>query len=352
MALRLRGKTYHAYYFVWERDGDTLRHRRVERSLATSDLDVARMLEQKLMSDARTASREARGAAKIDAILTGSTVRTIRTVPRRVKVADAIARAERYTALGETAKKLWGRFVREGRVKYMDELTPQAALTYLERVAPKGGKYYNNTRSALNAIYKLLLVDCGMDASPFANVRSRRVSSLSQRPFTSEEYRRILSVAESPWKEAVQIAWFTGLREKDVFTLKWKEIRGDLIRKLPAKTARFRREVLIPIHPALQKVLDNLPRRGERVLGAWSYNPQYIGFRRAFGAILDKAGIHDGKGGRVCFNSLRNSFISRCDSAGIPRHAIRGIVGHVSDDMTDLYSHDETTARMIQYLPE
>lgn len=185
-----------------------------------------------------------------------------------------------------------------------------------------------------------------------ATIHPRKVSSVSQRPFTRDEYRRILDVAEEPWRSAVQIAWFTGLREKDVFTLKWTEIAGDLIRKLPAKTARFRREVLIPIHPSLAAVLQSLPRKGERVLGAWKYNPNYIGFRRAFGDILTRAGIEGGDGGRVCFNSLRNSFISRCDAAGIPRHAVRGIVGHVSDDMTDLYSHDETSARLIQTLPE
>jgi integrase len=207
-------------------------------------------------------------------------------------------------------------------------------------------------KSALNNVFRLLLRDSGMERSPFDTLPSRRISSLSQRPFTREEYRRILAVAPSPWKEAVQIAWYTGLREKDVFTLKWSEISGDLIRKLPAKTARFRREVLIPIHPALQRVLDALPRNGERVLGAWAYKPNYIYFKRSFGKILADAGIEqESASGRVVFNSLRNSFISRCDAAGIPRHAIRGIVGHVSDSMTDLYSHDETSARLIQTLP-
>jgi hypothetical protein len=43
--------------------------------------------------------------------------------------------------------------------------------------------------------------------------------------------------------------------------------------------------------------------------------------------------------------------VSRLDAAGIPRHAIRGMVGHVSDDTTDLYSHDLTTARQILDLP-
>lgn len=355
MALRIRGKAgyWHAYYVEWERTPDGLRRKHVEVNLGTTDRDVAKSLEVRLMRRVKESSAEARASAKIEAILNGTTVSVVHTEPRRrrIKVAEAIERASRYREIGETAKKMWRRFERESGFTFLDEVTPSSALAYLQKIAPSGGKYYNNTRSALNGIYKLLLVDSGMDSSPFDKLMPTRCSTLSQRPFTREEYEHILSVAPSPWKEAVQIAWWTGLREKDVFTLKWSEIRGDMIRKLPAKTARFKREVMIPVHPALAKVLKKLPHKGERVLGAWKYNPDYIGFRRAFGRILADAGIKQGADGRTTFNSLRNSFISRCDAAGIPRHAIRGIVGHVSDNMTDLYSHDETSARLIQSLP-
>ena len=61
--------------------------------------------------------------------------------------------------------------------------------------------------------------------------------------------------------------------------------------------------------------------------------------------------ICDNVMGKVVFNSFRDSFITRCDEFGIPRHAIRGIVGHTEDNMTDLYSHDLTTARQVQQLP-
>jgi len=46
------------------------------------------------------------------------------------------------------------------------------------------------------------------------------------------------------------------------------------------------------------------------------------------------------------------SFITRLGlPVGVPRHALRGIVGHTSDAMTDLYSHDLTSARTIQAIP-
>lgn len=346
MALRKRNGTWYAYFDRWERDGTQLRKRRVERSLSTSDLDIARALEARLMQDARTDSREARAGAKIEAILNGGTVQKILTVPRRLKIADALDRAARYADLGVTARSHWKRFVKHSGYTFMDEVTPDGAFAYLDKLH-LSGKSYNNMKSALNNVFRLLLRDSGMERSPFDTLPSRRISSLAQRPFTREEYRRILAVAPSPWKEAVQIAWYTGLRKKDVFTLRWSEIHGDLIRKLPAKTARFRREVLIPIHPALQAVLSALPRKGEFVIASTANDRD-----RGFQAVLQAAGIQQDESGTVNFNSLRNSFISRCDAAGIPRHAIRGIVGHVSDEQTDLYSHDETSARLIQSLPD
>ena len=96
---------------------------------------------------------------------------------------------------------------------------------------------------------------------------------------------------------------------------------------------------------------DDNPRRGDRVLGAWDYDPESISFRRLFGSLLRKLDIRDNLHGIVVFNSFRDSFITRCDAAGVPRHAIRGIVGHTEDNTTDLYSHDLTSARQVQHLP-
>ena len=352
MALRKRGKGfYHAYFVRWERSGTSLRKRQVEVCLYTHDRDVARKLENDLMQKSRTASLEARAGAKIETLLNGTDVQRVMKAKRRLKVSDALERASRYAAVGESAQKVWRRFVRESGFTYMDEITPEDALAYLEK-RYSGEKVYNNARCALNGIFKLLLVDAGLAESPFDRIHARRVHSACQRPFTREEYERIRAAAPSPWKEAVQIAWHTGMREKDVFTLRWSEITGDRIQKTPAKTARFKRAVVIFIHPHLQAVLDGLPREGERVLGAWPYKPNDARFRSVFGQILKQAGISTDETGIVNFNSFRNSFISRCDAAGIPRHAVRGTVGHVSDEITDLYSHDETSARLIQTLPD
>ena len=324
-----------------------LKKKRIEVDLMTADRDIAKSIEIRMMQKASADSVEARATAKIDAMLNGTQVKIIKAEPRkrRLNIADALERASRYTDLGITAKNYWKRFQNGIGVTYMDEVTADRAFAYLDSLN-LSGKSHNNMKSALNNVFKTLLLDSGMTASPFDRLPTRKASTLAQRPFTQDEYARLLENARYPWKEAVQIAWWTGMRKKDVFKLRWSEIHGDTIKKLPAKTARFRREVLIPIHPQLQALLNSIQHRGEYVLRCTQND-----YDRGFNDLLKRAGITEDKTGTVNFNCLRNSFISRCDAAGIPRHAIRGIVGHVSDSQTDLYSHDETSARLIQSLP-
>lgn len=51
------------------------------------------------------------------------------------------------------------------------------------------------------------------------------------------------------------------------------------------------------------------------------------------------------------FVSIRKAFIRRCDAAGIRRTATRGMAGHVSDDITDIYSEDYKGALALMSMP-
>lgn len=365
MALRKRGKngTWHAYFrtVVALPDGK-LKYATTTVNLYTSDLVEARALEADLMSKNKAARMHQRATAKIRQMEVAAGIRPAADLPqpivrekrrRRLLLSDALETAAKYKPVGETTAKRFRAFVRDIKLKYMDEVTPEIAFDYLCRKSPENtsGKNFNNIKSALNSIFRLTLLDSGMEESPFAKIPNRSLSSTHQRPFTEEEFIRIYHAAPEPWKTASLIAWFTGLRQKDVFQLRWDQIDADVLTLIPAKTARFGRAVQIPIHPQLSEALQRIPRCGDRVLGAWEYSPELFAFRRAFGKILRSLDICDNVMGKVVFNSFRDSFITRCDEFGIPRHAIRGIVGHTEDNMTDLYSHDLATARQVQQLP-
>lgn len=367
MALRQRGKLgyWHAYFRrVLALPDGRLKYSTVTVNLGTADLIEARALEAELMRknrDARLHQRYLARMARMEAEATADPnapapeYRPVRDHKRkRLKLADWREAAMKYRALSDHSAMLFQHFVEhvEG-VKYFDEVTPELALRYLTtHYGGEGqGKSFNNRKSTCNTVFKLLLIDAGMQESPFAKIPNRLHTSKHQRPFTEDEYRRIYHAAPEPWKTAVVVAWYTGMREETVFNMRWDQIEGDVLTIMPGKTARYGREVQIPLHPEVMARLAGLPHVNEFVLGQTRQQRHSDEFHRAFGKILDAAGIVRGKNDTVNFNCFRDSFITRCDEAGVPRHAIRGVAGHKSDKMTDLYSHDLVSARRIQALP-
>ena len=179
MALRKRGKHgyWHAYYRAWERTPEGLRQKTVTVNLGTTDREVAKALETRLMQRAKQSSTEARVSAKLEAFLSGTTVTICKgkSTRQRLKIADALEHASKYGVVSEYIEKKWKRFVRESGVVYMDEVTTELARSYLEKLN-LSGKNFNNTKSALNSVFKLLLTETGMYSSPFEYVLSRLAS--------------------------------------------------------------------------------------------------------------------------------------------------------------------------------
>lgn len=359
MALRKRGKQglYSAYFrTVMTRPDGTLKYATRTVNLGTSDLRTARAMEQELLKKNAAARQHQRFLASMIALEVAAGERksdeavviTKDHRKKRLKINKALETAAKYREIGEAARRSWNMFAADVSLRYMDEVTPELAFSYLDRkyAGPKQAKSFNNVKGSLNVIFRSTLLESGMAESPFAKIPSRKIHPDHQRPFTVEEFQQIVKAAEEPYKTACIIAWFTGLRKKDVFTLKWSSIDGDVITTTPSKTSRFGRGVRIPIHPQLQQALDALPRVNEYVLGV----EKYVHRGDGFGDLLRSLGIVDNERGIVNFNSFRDSFITRCDALGVARHATRGMVGQVDDQTTDLYSHDLESARKVQQL--
>lgn len=361
MAIRKRGK--HGYYSACfrglrERPDGSLAWISREVNLHTSDPVMAASLDAQLRERERrhSASLRARAFARQllddspDAPPVHAVTPTVDHRPRRLRLDAALDAAEKYALVSDTMRRVFGRFARSMQVQYLDELTAPMIHAYLDQYTR--GKTYNNVRNIVGRVLALTRMESGLERNPVDVIPTRRSESDHQRPLSLDEFLRLHAAAPEPWRTAVLIAWHTGLRQKDVATLRWSEIRDGAILHTPGKTARFGRAVEIPVHPQLVAALGALPRAGDFVLGHWWPSgtiPDHD--RRRFATLLASCGITSNAAGIVNFNSLRDSFVSRLDAAGIPRHAIRGMVGHVSDDTTDLYSHDLTTARRILDLP-
>jgi len=257
----------------------------------------------------------------------------------------------KYRALSRKHRNTLADFIRVTGLKYADQVTPRIARDYLEkRYGTGNGKTYNNSRTYLNTIFRLCLIESGLSASPFASLLPRRVSqTVGHRQITREEFLRLFHAAPPAYKTALLIGWHTGLRLMDCFRLRPTDIVDGWIIITPAKTARYKRAVEIPVHAELQKYLDNLGKSPDEPF--CGKTPGQAIIHRTLSKLFRSCEVLDTPEGKASFHGLRVSFVSRCDAANIPRHATRGMAGQRQDSTTDRYSHDRQTPLRILELP-
>ena len=338
--IRRRGANWH---IVWRENG-----RKVERSLGTSDEAEARRL-----ADALTSALAARRKAALLSRLLGDAPQVERKPQTRkgLAIADALEVARRHRALSVEHEREWAALCKSLKVIYMHDLTPQICLDYLdERFGNNSAKRYNNVLTLLNVVCSACLVEAGLQASPFAAVmRRRKTEEKHHRPFTREEQARIIAALDGHpyWRLLTLIALYTGLRLESCKRLCPSMIADGMITIVPSKTARFGRAVQIPLTAELA---DALPVVADDMPYCSAYPAEeYIWYTKErtifYTQLLDTLNITDSADGAVGFHSWRVTYVTRLEEAGVDERVIRGIVGHTSQRMTDLYNHDSESAK-------
>jgi integrase len=184
--------------------------------------------------------------------------------------------------------------------------------------------------------------------------------SHDRKPFTESEVQALIDSAPSEeWRGMILAAAFTGLRLGDVARLQWSSIdlQKKMIALIPAKTARKKREVMIPIHPDLLAYLEQVtitedqpcafvfPELAQLGIGSRE------GLSQTFVKIMSDAGVSRGKpskekaegAGRITyergFHSLRHTFTTWLRTAGVSEEDRMSLTGHSTRDSHAKYSH-------------
>jgi integrase len=128
---------------------------------------------------------------------------------------------------------------------------------------------------------------------------------------------------------AVDLAAHTGLRLGDLLKVSWSHVvkvgenRSAII--LRAGKSRGRREVIIPVYDALERVLDGIPKRSTAILTNSQRRPWTV---NSFGTAFNRAKIDSGMGKRdLHFRDLRGTAATRFYIAGLPMREIAEIMG-------------------------
>ena len=128
---------------------------------------------------------------------------------------------------------------------------------------------------------------------------------------------------------AFALLLYTGQRRSDVVAMSWSDVRDGIISVVPLKTKRTSRVKLwIPIHPALQDVLDAaVPGVGTILKTTFGEAFTPNGFGSSFmPAKIDKAGLPK----RCVTHGLRKAAARRLAEAGCTANEIAAITGHAT----------------------
>lgn len=193
----------------------------------------------------------------------------------------------------------------------------------------------------------------------------RRADKAERRPFTLEELKRILDVADGEWRGMILFGLYTGQRLGDIAALTWSNV--DLQRQeVRLQTEKTGRRQIIPLAAPLLRYAENLPSSdtpGAPIFPKSSATVERMGraaqLSSQFYDLLVSAGLakkrthHAAKGGcagrsgkregnPLSFHSLRHTATSLLKAAGVSDAVAMEFVGHDSATISRNYTHIET----------
>jgi integrase len=269
------------------------------------------------------------------------------------------------------------------------EVTPQMGTEYADNlhVAGLSPNRFNKHVVFLRCLFRVLADTAHVLSNPFDGIRKKALRTHSRRELTIAELTLTLRTATGDLALLMLLGACTGLRLGDCATLEWGEVdllRG-IIRRIPNKTAKNGKPVLLGIPPALLTRLSEISTEARKgyVLPAMARDylrdPSTItdavrkhvlacgidvhapGTGTRIVRMSDGTPKRDEKTGKlitedtgkpavveVGFHSLRHTWVSMHAAHGTPASVIQASVGHASPAMTAHYTHvNEATARTV-----
>jgi integrase len=234
------------------------------------------------------------------------------------------------------------------------------------------GKGHSTTRSYLKILRFAYAraVTLGMIArDPSLGVKESRGHKHPKRAFTFEQIEtlfRFASVADQPeeWQTLIALSYFCGFSQADAARLRWKQIdfAGNQIISDRQKTGVAVQTVL---PPQIKELLLALPSTDDPEAFIMPHLALQKSQQRSrtFARIMEAAGIdalrsERKEGGRsvagLSLHSLRHSFATHLQAAGIDAETIAKGMGHTNTKQTAAYSHAEAEQllRAFENLPK
>lgn len=213
----------------------------------------------------------------------------------------------------------------------MDEMAdkPEAAANLLKR---------------LRNVYRFALDRELLTSDPTVGVKPPKHKSAGIRAWSDEDIETFLKAYPEGSRErlAFLLLLHTAQRRSDVVTLGRQHIQGSALRLTQAKTGA---DLLIPIHPELQRALELLPKTQLTfILTEYGAPFSRAGFTNWFSKAAKTAGLPP----QSSPHGLRKAAARKLAEAGCSIHEISSITGHVTLREVERYTKSASQERLAQ----
>lgn len=282
----------------------------------------------------------------------------------------------------EVAPATWARY-RQVAAAFLESLPPGRQDSEISSITSEDCLRYRDVESqrvaakTANVNLKILrVIFSGAEAdgiilrNPAKLVRTLKArESDVRRPFTLEEIRRVLEVADDEWRSLIYFGFYTGQRLADLAGLTWSQVdlQSSELRLTSGKTNR---RIIIPLAPSLRARIETLPAgdnpkapvhpRSAAILSR--QNGRVSMLSRQFGDLLSNAGLakarthkakdpsSNGRHGRrqaseLSFHSLRHTFVSLLKATGAAEAVAMDLAGHESAEISRNYTSIDTQTK-------
>lgn len=193
-------------------------------------------------------------------------------------------------------------------------------------------------------------------------VAEKRHETKRRRPFTIDQVRAVMAVADEEWRSMILFALYTGQRLGDIARLTWANV--DLgTKQVRLVTRKTGAPLMIPMAKPLRAHIEALTAPDCRPDDA-PFHPRALSFverqndksgnlSNQFADLLALAGLRDkkahrkstgeGRSGRhqmeaLSFHCLRHTAVTLLKEAGIPAAVVQALIGHESAQISELYT--------------
>ena len=249
----------------------------------------------------------------------------------------------------QTKKQRFNRFAEWAGERDMREMSDLSCRRFLDTLNGSP-QTRNNYISELSSVWKA----SPELNNPWTENLRQKARNAHKKPFTREQVKTLICYcAENNlrfWHSAILLAYYTGLRLKDVVMFRRDQITSDgYIDLIPEKTARNKKHVRIPINPQLRTELQSITSIGPDFFPEQVrlYNSDRSKITTQFRNILEKSKLYAAGYG---FHSLRHTFVTEALNAGIDIKQVQAAVGHEAIEITEgTYYHGEKHADLSAY---